>query len=359
MRQMLIVFADEKDGSSARSLAGCWQGSPISVEIKQLDDPDYTVASAEQVITLVAHTDNHRKKIGNKTPKELVNSFKRMHPTPELRANLKDLNLISCEAGFPLDNKNPPTTLAQQLAVELFKQGFTNVHVHAIAPPVDEPMAEMRVEVVERSGVLNNTVPGEVIAYGFREPVTDLDEQIEKNKAAIASLNTAIRDFQPAQGKPTRGELATTRSTLSQANTDLEKAKNALKIPFVSAANYEDYINVMHQPGNTFADPRCNTKIMDSVPVPQKTVVQVAIEFLRLKLSETQSSDMKQKDKEKRINYINADLEILRRNPGMDAASIKETLWADKHPPQRLPLNPRGSIPKLIERSMLFSVNLL
>lgn len=60
------------------------------------------------------------------------------------KAALQDLYLLSCEAGLSIKGK---PALAQMLADELYKQGFTKVKVHAAAPSSDKPLNEMTVEI--------------------------------------------------------------------------------------------------------------------------------------------------------------------------------------------------------------------
>ncbi|MCC5792767.1 MAG: hypothetical protein JJT82_09215 [Legionellaceae bacterium] len=79
-------------------------------------------------LILLAHSDESRQHIGDKTPKELIQDLAKQFQGKE-KTKLTSLTLVSCEGGFG----EPP--LAFEVAKELHKQGFTQTMVKAATHP--------------------------------------------------------------------------------------------------------------------------------------------------------------------------------------------------------------------------------
>lgn len=282
---MVIVYINESDSISAQSLKEnmCQRGINPTV----IDFTNFTsTADVEGDLTLVAHTYDERKTIGNHTPSALAKAFAKKYPNPEDKLKLKEIFLISCEAGISVDGR---PSLAQQLATELNKKGFNEVVIHAVANPVGTPMAEMRVEVVARGGTLTGGFTGQLNAYLFADPLDVIDAEIAKKRREMEN---------------TRGAAHT---QLSKAVTQLEIQKENQKFTFLTA---EDYKEVMRQPCHTFTPAGPNGYMSDSVAF--------AIHFLLLKKRGERDP--------KTLGYIERDIHDLQQNTNQNAKATIEFL---------------------------------
>ena len=170
---MPILYIDKDMLSSANALA-----ARVPLNTGELDSvsqfasfkPNGPVTN----ITLLAHTYDTNKTIGNLSPYDLAQNFKKI---PEgQRSNLTDIYLIACGAGMFKDGETP---LAHQFAIEMFKLGFTNLKVHAATNPANQAISGLRVEVIHKGAGLIKA--GSIDAYFYKDKANEkLDEDISK-----------------------------------------------------------------------------------------------------------------------------------------------------------------------------------
>ncbi len=165
-------------------------------------------------LALVDHSSDDLSFIGGKTPSQLASIISNSYPN---KSALKHIYVVSCEAGFRKKNE---TTLAQELVQALRKEGFSQVLIHAVAPPVATAIHSMRVKLVTHDGIAGAASNKQIEAFYYANAWSEtLDKAIEKLKNAedtlvqqitselksgIRSSNAARREKKKVAEKQTR-----------------------------------------------------------------------------------------------------------------------------------------------------------
>ncbi len=123
--------------------ANCMQWEP--------QENEQTGAFNDEKLGIHAHSSGQGGGLSQEVPEQIAIRLAQLYG--QNKTKLKDLYLISCEAGIYLDDR--PAT-AQLLAIELRKLGFGEVRVHAVANPTDSPSDNqnfsIRVKTIDQPG---------------------------------------------------------------------------------------------------------------------------------------------------------------------------------------------------------------
>lgn len=161
-------------------------------------------------LILLAHSDDSRQHIGDKTPKELIQELAKQFQGKD-KTQLKSLILVSCEGGF---GEHP---LALEVAKELHKQGFTQAIVKAATHPQGSKVGGV-VSVTTHAGIsiLQGNEDGKVSAvmYGnqktadyirwkeldrmrgrAKKPRQGWTESLEREMDNLADKHSSFRGF--------------------------------------------------------------------------------------------------------------------------------------------------------------------
>lgn len=101
--------------------------------------------------------------------------------------------IIGCEAAFQADGK---ASMAQKVADELYKKGYTNVCVRAVANKPNAGFAGMRVEVVTKVGMGVGVEVGDVNAYQL---TADQEKRLKELNANLESAEKKLANLQQAR----------------------------------------------------------------------------------------------------------------------------------------------------------------
>lgn len=164
----MIIFnvgKGEDKTDIADSLAeACWDEQPATAnQVLSFDDHPEPLSRADvKSLVFAGHSDT--RKLGSFNASEFAKRLNVLVSSAN-RLAVEHVYIVSCEVGA---YNRKYECLAQRIADNLHKEGYANVKVHAIASP--EALldgAEMRVQVVERSGVLGRAgvKPGDLKAY--------------------------------------------------------------------------------------------------------------------------------------------------------------------------------------------------
>lgn len=171
---MRIFYLDETHKNFAGLMSGgeaVWGGSKL-IDVKNSNCADLPSANHktcdDRQIAIYNHTTTTQddRDLSDLAYQQVAERLAALYKTDD-RAKLTDVYLIACEAGLSVDGR---PSLAQKLATALVKQGFDSlIRVHAIAPPVDRQVNEMRVKTIENLGVSDqvafNARKGLIAAY--------------------------------------------------------------------------------------------------------------------------------------------------------------------------------------------------
>ncbi|MGQ3890533.1 hypothetical protein [Legionella sp. CNM-4043-24] len=241
--------------------------------------------------------------------KDMVSRLCRLVPDKDSRKALKDIYILSCEAGWIMSDQS---CYAKELADALHKAGFTALKVHAISSPdnrLDEHTG-MRVELTTRAGVQGvktGTHFGHVSAR-FTSTTSDaIEERIMALQTEKATLSQRIDGLvKDKKSKDTQEllDLFNQRKALNAqiyaAVRDLNREKQANC--FMSEA---DLLKEMQRPENTFRHGK-------TTPAKEDLLLRVAEPRAIAASSTTVTVPVPQDDSARAA--ILADLEVLRDN---------------------------------------------
>ncbi len=306
------MYIDQADKPSAEALAG--------VDGESFREFGEKLSGTPSEITIAAHTDETRGKIGDMTPREFAQQFSKKYGSQ--KPQLKHLYLISCEAGLMVDGQ----TLAQQIALEMNQQGFTNLEVHAMAAPI-EGATGMRVEVVSKEGLGTGGVSARGQVSVFYYESKELEEIDERIAAIDAEILGIYKEGQEMRRKGTDNPDAVNQrqsriAALEQEQRTLEQQRAqsiAQRIDLVSTTNYK---SVMREDQNTF------------LPTGPKGVVhQDLVSAIGLLQKQRKSLIPQEGEKVKNpgrslkaIGYIDETIHKLKENPRLDGGEIIDLL---------------------------------
>lgn len=281
---MTIFYIDLEDKASADALGYATNEAVLDFNIPTI---------SEKEMTLVAHTSNGGTTIHDQGPEELAKVFSEKFKAN--KAGLKDLYLISCEAGMSKDKK---PSFAKLFAEAMYEQGFKHINVHAITNPEGMPVTGMRVEVVTKQGVTLSQ-PGEVRAFSYLDLGSHAKHTVGQK---------SITEIKPLGEK------------------DDVTASNNWQFNFFSAKNISSethYKVLMSLPHNTFTpgvmlQPTMSMSTAYAIRFLQATQVEIAE-------AGTHMGEQKQK---KYIDRIYKLIATLQKNPNQDASQI-QTLLGD------------------------------
>ena len=224
-----LVISSEEDEEAANAFCEFSSGQKLDAkQVFKKGGLDKHIGSDSGPIFYMGHTDDTQKKIGDMTPKELAKKFAD-GVSPGNRKQVKDLYLISCEAGLL-----PDPSLAKQLSIELKKQGFTNLKIHAVSSSPVRDAPGMYVQVITNQGIFSNAALGSIQAYAYttdqagkrRKEIDDkLRQQDDLPLAQLTALRKEINAMAKA-GAPGIKPLMQDQRTFSQLMTEFDKPQN-------------------------------------------------------------------------------------------------------------------------------------
>ena len=286
----LKLLADKMNGNTAKEKTQEF-GTPLS--LGSLSD-----------ITLVAHTSDEAKHIGDRTPLQLATDFEKMFHGKD-KTELRDIYLISCEAGM---YKGANLPLAQKFVDAMHSKGFINLKVHAISNPLGSDIETMRVAVTNQGGV--TMVPqGAVNAIVFHDKASiKLDEDIIELRKIILDPTLHHKHAEHV------------RLVADLKRLEAQQAQGDQSFEFFSSM---DYKKDMDQPYNTFTHSGPVARISNSAAF---AIHYLQLEKLKLARQKPSGSQTKQ------LGYLNADIESLEKGYTKNAQEIMADLTASHKP---------------------------
>lgn len=141
------------------------------------------------------------------------------------KLQVRDIYIVGCETAFQLAGQR---SLAQIIADELYKKGFTNVCVHAVAGPENNAnFAGMRVKVYTKAGIMKmqGINDGHVTAYLLTaKQEKELDELQRQIDEANKQLTQTTQQRTSGLSKVTKGKSSPYRP--DQLRTQAERSSD-------------------------------------------------------------------------------------------------------------------------------------
>lgn len=165
---------------------------------------DMKKAPSEIMFLAHSHVNNSHAFGDYQTTEEFVDTLKTEFTDQfkhEDKQKVQHIYLIGCEVGLIREVGiliKHRTSLAQEMADQLFKAGFKNVNVHAVASPEGKIVGGMRVNVIHNhASVLKGRMPGDITATveGENEPFFDT----ARSPDILLDLQKANNTFYPKQ----------------------------------------------------------------------------------------------------------------------------------------------------------------
>ncbi|KTD40473.1 hypothetical protein [Legionella parisiensis] len=251
-------------------------------------------------IILLAHSDDTRQHIGDKTPVELARDLAKQFQGKD-KTQLKSIKLVSCEGGF---GDHP---LALQVAQELHRQGFTNAVVKAATHPKESKIGGV-VSVTTKAGIsiMTGNEDGMVSAVMYGNQKTS-DYIRYKELKSMGAKTTKYR-----RGRTEKDE---------QEMRELAEKYNDFKGFDEGVSNY-CRIQLLHNINDLDAPYNCYTK--DGVKAPLSLDAAIALDYLRDKrrVHAVHGND-------KIVQYLDKVIEKINQNSAMKQSAIMQ-IFDDK-----------------------------
>ncbi len=185
-------------------------------------------------LVILGHTGEGADSMGSMNAQAFSSQLNNMIHTAD-RANVEHIYLIGCEAGVSLTADKVP--FAKQLVDALHRNHYTNVQVHAMTNPDDQPIAGMRVEITHQIGKIGGALGeenGNLAVY-----INETSEQ-EALDLQISELTAEI------EGTSDKNEQRKLKTAINRIrNSDLYQARERL-------VNTDDMLAELSRPQNTF-----------------------------------------------------------------------------------------------------------